>query len=140
MAFIDLRTSQGPRAVAIPTTPDYVAGIGLSVGAATGIRCDLEASVGVNDTTSGSNFLIQVVRQSSSNALGTFEAANVIYSQSFGLSTATTITTFSLSAADFNVPATFSTNGILAYGLYVNASALGATYQGLQNLIGTASN
>jgi hypothetical protein len=139
MAFLDLRTSQGPKIGPVSTlaaTPDYIAGIGLAVGSAANIRVDLEASVGVTSIVNNT-LVISVVRHTNPGDLGNFASGTVVYSQGFGIPTFMTATTFSLSAAD--LPST-PASGQLNYALYASATLAGTSYQGTQNLIGTAAN
>jgi hypothetical protein len=136
--LLDLRTSQGPKTGPVSTvaiTPDYIAGIGLFVDSAPNIRVDLEASVGVSSIISNA-LVLSVVRHTLPGDLGNFGSGIPVYSQTFNIPTIVTATTFSLSAADY-LPPTPGT-GLLVYGLYASATFTGTTYQGTQNLIGTA--
>jgi hypothetical protein len=139
MAFLDLRTCQGGKTGVITTvaaTPDYICGIGLATGVVANIRVDLEASVGVSSLVSNS-LVISVVRHINPLDFGNFSSGTVVYSQTFSIPAIITATTFSLSAADLP-PAPAS--GQLNYALYVSATLAGTSYQGTQNLIGTAVN
>ena len=135
--FLDLRTSQGPNATVMSTNaaaPSYIAGIGLIVGSATGIRTQLVGEIGVISTL---NPLVQyaIVRQSSPAAIGTFEAANVIFTQIRQFSSIITGSSVSISSNDLN-PTPVA--GQLTYGLYASASTA-TTFQGTQSLSGVAA-
>jgi hypothetical protein len=146
--FLDVRTSQGTKAGVVSTTPlaDYVAGIGLIVNTATNIRVDLEATVGVLQPISltGSSITLTVERTTVAG-LTTPGAGTPVFTQTFGIPPIAIITpfTFSLSAADI-VPAATDPGapGQLTYALFASTAAAGLlapTYNGLQNLIGTAA-
>lgn len=139
--FLDLRTSQGSRAGAVSTTaaaPDYVAGIGLNVGTAASVRVDLEATLGIiNTTTGGSNLTVTIRRYTNPGDITNFALGVPVYTQTFNKPSVFVPDAFSLSAADI---APGSPTGLLAYGLFVSVDAgHGTNYQGLQNLIGAAA-
>jgi hypothetical protein len=138
LAFLDLRTSQGPKNTPVSTnaaSPDYITGIGLIVGSAANIQVDMNATVGVSGGTN--TFIISVVRHNNPVDIGIFSAGTVIYSQSFDLTAPVTVSAaaFSLSTAD--LPPT-PPSGQLTYGVFASALFTGAAYQGTQNLIGKA--
>jgi hypothetical protein len=137
--FLDLRTAQGTRATAVSVTalaPDYVAGIGLQVNSATNIRVDLEATIGVTSAVANNILTISILRYTDPTLITTFASGTVAYTQSFQIPAAGLADAVSLSAAD--IVASAPAGGILAYAIYVSATGA-ATYQGLQNLIGTAA-
>ena len=138
--FLDLRTSQGTRSGAVSntaTSPDYVAGIGLQVDTGTDIRVDLEATFGVKAGSDDTTFTATVNRYTDAANITTFSLGTPVFTQKFLLEQSGDTSAFSLSAAD--IVATAPASKQLSYALYISADKSGSTYQGQQNLIGTAN-